>query len=130
MNQEEVIDYARTQYGVEVDCPFSGDEGYLVLRHPDNRKWFGLLGSVEGVRLGLAVKEKIDVLNLKCDPMLASVLHEQDGIMPAYHMNKEHWITVLLDCETNPGLCVPDAQLEELIDASWQLTSSKRRKHG
>jgi predicted DNA-binding protein (MmcQ/YjbR family) len=35
---------------------------------------------------------------------------------------------VLLDCPANPDLRVPDDQLAELIDASWQLTATKRRR--
>lgn len=45
------------------------------------------------------------------------------GILPAYHMNKTHRITIPLD-----GQC-PDAQLKSLIALSYKLTSKKRPKH-
>ena len=49
-------------------------------------------------RLGLEGDEPVDCMNLKInDPMLHDMLCHEDGIMPSYHMNKRHWITVLLD---------------------------------
>jgi predicted DNA-binding protein (MmcQ/YjbR family) len=39
------------------------------------------------------------------------------GFLPAYHMNKEHWLTVLLDNT------VPEKEIYELIDDSYELTT-------
>ena len=52
------------------------------------------------------------ILNVKCDPMLAGALRAQEGFHPAYHMNKEKWLTIRLDGS------VPDAEIEKLIDLS------------
>ena len=48
-------------------------------------------------------------LDLKCDPVLSRLLRETyRGILPAYHMNKTHWITVRLHAD------VPDEEVEKL----------------
>ncbi|MGD0054165.1 MAG: MmcQ/YjbR family DNA-binding protein [Acidimicrobiales bacterium] len=58
-------------------------------------------------------------VNLKCDPDYASYLVQQyDGIVPGYHMNKRHWITVTL-ADT-----VPWDVVEELIHVSYDLVVS------
>lgn len=54
--------------------------------------------------------------NAKCDPDRAVELREQyDAILPGYHMNKQHWNTVIVDGR------VPSALLLKLIDDSYDL---------
>lgn len=55
-------------------------------------------------------------VNLKCDPGRAIELRERypDGVLPGYHMNKQHWNTVVLEA-------VPAALLTELCQHSWDL---------
>ena len=75
--------------GATEDCPF-GDET-LVFRVGD--KIFALI-SLEGEPIGLS---------LKCDPSLSERLRENyPQIVPGYHMNKKHWITIS-DCRSLPG---------------------------
>ena len=78
---------------------------------------------VSGEKLGLETKEPVPVINLKIDDlMFRDMLVQQKGIMPAWHMNKQHWITVLLDGT------VPEDQVFDLIDASFMATASAKRK--
>lgn len=53
--------------------------------------------------------------SLKCDPLLSGSLRAEPGFFPAYHMSKEHWISVEL-------AAVDDDKLRFLIDMSWELT--------
>lgn len=50
-------------------------------------------------------------------------LRKEEGILPAYHMNKEHWITVLLDGT------VEKEEICNLIDISFELTIKKTVNH-
>lgn len=55
-------------------------------------------------------------VNLKCDPEWAIELRDQhEEIIPGYHMNKQHWNTVLFEGR------LPKKLLCELIDHSYQL---------
>ncbi|MDR2227429.1 MAG: MmcQ/YjbR family DNA-binding protein, partial [Providencia sp.] len=61
-------------------------------------------------------EEKIDIVNVKVPPELVGSLRLQKDIYPAYHMNKEHWVTVKLGGE------VSAAELISLVDESYRLT--------
>lgn len=69
-------------------------------------------------KLELEGDESMDVVNFKCDPILIDSLRNENGFFPAYHMNKEHWITVSLD-----DVC--DEKIKMLLDISFELTLSK-----
>ena len=59
-------------------------------------------------------------VSLKCDPDLADGLRSRyAAITPGYHLNKRHWNTVALDGS------VPDEELLELIDHSYQLVAAR-----
>lgn len=58
----------------------------------------------------------IDIVNFKAHPLFINSLKEKNGILPGYHMNKEHWITVLL------GDHLSNTQIKELLNESYHLT--------
>lgn len=120
MNRQEVFEYVKKRYNTDPDFPWS--DSSAVLRHEDNRKWYGLLMEVSRGRLGLSGAGTVEVLNVKCDPMLGSSLRMQEGFHPAYHMNKDKWLTIRLDGS------VPDSEIKNLIDLSYELTSGKKKK--
>ena len=123
MIRQDVTDYIRSQYGVDPDHPFDRDTDSSVFRHADNRKWFGLIMNVSGVKLGLGTTVSINIINLKIDdPVFRDMLIQQPGIIPAYHMNKKQWITVFLDGT------VQKERVYDLIDASYRATASKKKK--
>ena len=59
---------------------------------------------------------------MKCDPLLIGSLLMEDGFYPAYHMNKQYWITILL----NAG--VEDKKIAALLEMSYELTESRGKK--
>ena len=73
-------------------------------------------------KLGLQGNELLDVVNFKCAPLLIGSLRKENGFFPAYHMNKNNWITVALDSS------VSDDKIKILLDMSYQLTASKPRQ--
>ena len=123
MNREGLLRHIADVYGVEPDYPFEGTSEAAVFRHRENRRWFALLMSVPGSRLGRP-EPRLDMVNLKCDPLLSGSLREQAGIYPAYHMNKACWISVVLDGG------VPDDTVGWLIDLSFEMTAPRRRAPG
>ena len=65
----------------------------------------------------------MNVINLKVDDLFfRDLLIQEPGITPAYHMNKQHWVTVLLDGT------VPEERVFELIDMSYLATASAKKK--
>lgn len=120
MTKQKLIDYIQTEYGVEADYPFDKDFESAVFRHRTNKKWFAVLMKVSKEKLGLEGTEKVDILNLKCQPILRVPLLSKKGIYVAYHMNKEHWISLLLNE-------VDNSDLFSLLDMSFDLTNIKRK---
>lgn len=111
MTLGEILDYALAKPNTEETLPFGPD--VLVLK--TNGKVFLLIPlDTDPLRL-----------NAKCDPEWALILREEyEGILPGYHMNKNHWNTILLDGT------VPNKLICELIDHSYFLVrlANKRKK--
>ncbi len=121
--REKINDYIKDQYGVTPEYPWPRYNEHAVYRHKDNKKWFALIMDVGRDKLGLSGKTAVSVINLKIDDViLHDTIIRENGIMPAYHMNKQNWITVLLDGT------VPADRICALLDISYNATSSKRRK--
>lgn len=122
MNRNEFINYVQTAYGVKGDNPWQKDPESTVFRHIGNRKWFAIVMRVKRSSLGLNGEELIDIVNFKCDKVMVGSALGNNGFYPAYHMNKENWITVALDER------VPDEKLRMLVDMSYELTRKKLRR--
>ncbi|MCR4656536.1 MAG: MmcQ/YjbR family DNA-binding protein [Lachnospiraceae bacterium] len=121
--KDRVFEYIKRKYKVTPDYPWKQYDENAVFRHRDNKKWFALVMEVDKAHLGLNGSENVPVINVKIDDMmLRDMLIQQDGIMPAYHMNKIHWITILLDGT------VPEEQVFGLIDESFMMTASAKKK--
>lgn len=117
-----VLKYALEQYGTQPEYPFESDPEIAVLRHEAGRKWYGIIMNIPKSKLGLSGDERIDILNVKCDPAVSGSMCLNAGIYPGYHMNKQHWISVLLDGTVDTSM------IAMLIDASFELTAAKIRK--
>ena len=121
--RETIFAYIKKKYKVSPEYPWVKYDDNAVFRHSDNKKWFALVMGVEKDKLGLSEFGYVDVINLKIDDMVfRDILVQQEGILPGYHMNKEHWITVLLDGT------VEEDKVYDLIDASFLATASKKKK--
>ena len=118
MKRRELERYILELYGAVPDHPWAKFPRHAVFRHATNRKWFALVMELPGEKLGLPEVPWIDVVNLKCDPALIGTLRQEKGFFPADHMNKDKWITVMLDDD------VPAEKLKILLDMSYNMTSS------
>lgn len=78
---------------------------------------------VGGKIFALMDVDLFESVNLKCDPERAVELRERyPGIVPGYHMNKQHWNTVATDGS------VPHALLLELAEHSHALVGASLPK--
>ena len=107
MSKEEIIKYCLELEDTYKNCPFPNDFEYVTMKHSKNKKWFALL---------MNVNNKL-YLNVKTDPNYSDILRNTyDYIIPAYHMNKEHWNTIIIDGKVDKVL------VKELIKESYKLT--------
>ena len=124
MTRQELTDYIFDAFSVEPDYPFSRDDVTCVFRHTDNRKWFGIMMKIPYGTLGMNRDGETDIVNIKCDPVLMGSLRGKPGFRPAYHMNKDKWITILLDGSAGRE------EITALVDMSFRMTETKLRKAG
>ena len=115
-----VFQYARDRFGSEPEYLWLSSPDAAVLRRRDNAKWYAIVMRVPRQKLGLPVEGEADVLDVKCDPLVIGSLLALPGFLPAWHMNKRHWISVLLEGE------IPPEQIQELLDYSFALAASRR----
>lgn len=116
IDREDILAYVKKKYTTEPDFPWSKHPNYAVLRHQTHGKWYGLIMNVPKLKLGLTGEGNAEVINLKCEIELNSLLRSHKDVLPAYHMNKEHWITIVLDSNFSKE------DLYNLIDLSYDLT--------
>ena len=121
--KDEILRYAKDIYGTEPDHPFSDTPDCAVLRHVDTRKWYALFMEVSRSVLHLGGEGRVWIMNIKCDPILSGSLRMQQGYLPAYHMNHDLWLTVMLDGT------VPAEDITPLLDLSFELTMKKQKRN-
>lgn len=102
LNSKNLYSYCLTKPGAIEDYPFGPDVIVIKLAS----KMFALMSRRDGY----------DNLSLKCEPNFSEVLRKQyKSITPGYHLNKRHWITVVLDGS------VAEHEVKTLIDHSYDL---------
>lgn len=120
MLRSEAEGYIAEKYGVSPEYPWISSPDNAVFRHCDNKKWFALIMKVASDKLGMDDNGTTDIINVKCDRLIIGSLLGTEGFFPAYHMNKNNWISAALDGS------VPDDTIRWLIDMSFDATSSKK----
>jgi predicted DNA-binding protein (MmcQ/YjbR family) len=116
MTRQALIDYCLTFPAAYEDYPFdsiSVPGAWTVMRHRTSKKCFALIYERNGKLCA----------NLKCDPMEADFLRQAfEGVTSAYHMNKEHWNTVIV------GSDVPEEEIKRQVGNSYDLIKTKARR--
>ena len=98
--KDDYIAWIKTQFDAETDYPWPDTPDYCVFRCP-NEKWFALIMKIKYRQLGLTGDEEVWVVNMKaCQDEIPNLI-DKKSIFPAWHMNKKHWITVLLTAATD-----------------------------
>ncbi len=109
MNIEQVRNYCLEKKGVTESFPFN--EESLVFKVMS--KIF-LIASLDDIPL---------TINIKCNPEKAVELREMyDSVRPGYHMNKNHWNTVVLDGSVHVK------EIFKWIDESYNLVKDGLKK--
>ncbi len=104
MDHKTVEEYLLSKVGAVLEYPFGKD----VAVYKVDSKMFALIAEGSNpVRI-----------SLKCDPQLAITLREKyESVMPGYHLNKKHWITVILSGQLSWD------ETKGLIDLSYNLVT-------
>ena len=122
MQRERIIEYIQDTFSTEEEHLWTQYPNYSVFRHPASKKWFAIIMDISRSKLGLDGDGAVDILDIKCSPLMIGSLLSEQGFLPAYHMHKNTWITILLD-ET-----VPDEKIYPLLELSYDSVAPRRKK--
>lgn len=120
MTKQSFLEHCLNIYSTLPDHPFYDNLETAVLRHTNNRKWYAIVMRVSRRKFGFDSDEVIDVVNLKLPTEMFGSFGTAESVYPDYHMNKLHWISVLL----------PDASddiMQFLVNASFEATKVKNK---
>jgi len=108
--REDVIRASLALGNVYEDYPFH-DENWTAMRHFQNKKTFAFIFERQG---------KIWI-NVKADPAASSFWRTVfPAVVPAYHMNKTHWLSIILDGS------MEEKDIQALLYDSFCLTAPKK----
>ena len=86
---------------------------HAVFRNKSNLKWYAIIMNINGKYCG--INHNIEIINVKINESDLDDLLKIKGIYKAYHMNKQKWISILLDGSVNIDL------IKKLINNSYEL---------
>ena len=108
--REEAISLCMELPGVYEDYPFD-DGNWTDMRHGSNKKMFAAIFSHQG---GMW-------MNVKAEPSWGDFWRGTfNAVVPAYHMNKLHWVSIILDGSMS------DEEIRRLVHDSYRLTAPKK----
>ena len=109
--REEAIQACLINSSVYPDTPFH-DANWTIIRHKENQKMFAAVYQRKGQTW----------MNVKVEPLTGDFLRQTyPAVVPAYHMNKTHWISLILDGS------LEDSMIQDLIWRSYLLTAPRRK---
>lgn len=123
MERDKLARHILERYGAAEEHLWERYPTSGIFRHSASRKWFALITEVDKSKLGIGGGGKITVVNLKGDPLDVSLLKAEPGFYPAYHMNKENWVSVDLGS-------VEEERIKALLEVSFDLAAPKVRRKG
>ena len=120
--KDQVIAYIRQQYQIEPEHPWAKYPEYATFKAGESTKWFAILMHVARKTLQLEGDGEVWIMNVKVDLDFLMFASDIEGFLPAYHMNKQHWVTILLDGT------VPMQTIESQIAQSYQIVTDTPAK--
>lgn len=110
-----LMEYCERKFGTEPEAPWEDSPDAYTFKTAKRNKWYALFMTIPYKSLGLVAKGALDVVNIKLPPEKVLDLIDRVHFYPAYHMNKKHWITIVLDKEVDEPL------VQQLLEESYGL---------
>ncbi|MGN0240771.1 MAG: methylated-DNA--[protein]-cysteine S-methyltransferase [Candidatus Weimeria sp.] len=114
---ESILEKIIKLYSPVVERPWAKFPENITVKEKYSGKWFALFMKIDGRKIGLSKGSLVPIVNVKADPDFIALMSHTDGYAPAYHMNKENWISVRLDGSVDLD------QILSVIDRSFSMVS-------
>ncbi|MCR4576393.1 MAG: MmcQ/YjbR family DNA-binding protein [Clostridiales bacterium] len=111
-----INEYIYETYDVMPEFLWPNIPSYAAFRRKQGGKWFAVIGSVPRCKVDplSASAQDVEVINVKAGKAQIGTLLARDGIYPAFHMNKNSWVSIIFD-DT-----LPDADIRSMVDESYE----------
>ena len=117
-----LMEYCERKFGTEPEAPWEDSPDAYTFKTAKRNKWYALFMTIPYKSLGLAAKGTLDVVNIKLPPEKVLDLIDRVHFYPAYHMNKKHWITIVLNKEVDEPL------VQQLLEESYGLVEKLKKE--
>ncbi len=117
---KRIIDYASKKYNNSLEFLWKKFPEYAVLRRTDTNKWYAVLLIIPKNKLGIKSNEPAEILALRAKPEDIENIIDYKKYFPGYHMNKKHWLTIILDGSVDIN------EIYNKIDESYALAVKQR----
>ena len=112
LTREDVLNYGLSFPGTYKEAPFH-DQNWQLVRVTDNKKVF----------LWTYERDGYLNLNVKVDPEWRDFFRNAyESVIPGYHLNKEHWNTIIIDGTK------PDGEIKKMIEESYRIITDSPTK--
>ena len=116
-----LMEYCERKFGTEPEAPWEDSPDAYTFKTAKRNKWYALFMTIPYKSLGLVAKGALDVVNIKLPPEKVLDLIDRVHFYPAYHMNKKHWITIVLNKEVDEPL------VQQLLEESYGLVEKLKK---
>ena len=110
-----LMEYCTGQFGTKPEAPWEDSPEFFTFKTARKNKWYAIFMTIPYKSLGLTARGTLDIVNIKLPPEKVRDLMDRVHFYPAYHMNKKHWITIILDKE------VDELLVQRLLEESYSL---------
>ncbi len=93
---QAILNFAKENFGDELEFLWDGFPKDAVLRRKDSDKWYALFVELKRKKLGLDGDGEVDIAVIRALPDTVATLSDGIHFLPAYHMNKKNWLTAVL----------------------------------
>ena len=114
-----IINYVKAKYDNDLEFLWKKSPKSAIWRNQNNRKWYGAVLVISKDKLKIESNEMVEILDLRYQKNDIKNIIDNYKIFPGYHMNKDNWITIILDGR------VELEEIYQLIDNSYQLSLHK-----
>ncbi len=121
MNFNIIFEFAEKNFDSKPEYLWRKFPDVAILRNNKNKKWYAVIMKVAKKKLGIDEVGDTKILNLKLAPIMISSLINKEGFYPAYHMNKEHWMSI----DLNNKKLIGD-EILSLIRLSFEIVDSSK----
>lgn len=113
--KERIIKYANENHNALIENPWEKSPLDTTFKERKSNKWYAIILNVPYRSLGVLSDQKVDIMNVKNDPDVVLKIIDNKTYFKAYHMNKKHWITIILDKNVNFDV------IKTLMDESYEI---------